>query len=1579
MKRNITKRLAAWFMVLCFVLMQMNLPAGCLKLDLSFLTAHAEEQDTMMTWQSNKSTGHPILYEKNNDGTNTVTANRYNVPLAEKIESEGVKLDQNVVIAEENGTVTINGTIYTVTRIADNCFAGQQNFTTITIPKTVTTIGNSAFSECAFNTITFQEESQCKTIGEKAFYKCTRLGSTGETIELPNQLSQLGASAFESCEQLQKVTFTSPYVSIGASAFTLDKALVAVVLPKELPPNEAGNTETLAGSGIFKDCPKLKAVNIPNQANIPNETFSGCTDLCSINAESVTSATSNVDRTDLDFAKTLTNVETIGASAFKNTKFATIRFSKTNTTIGAHAFESSSLTGLDFSDCDNSDTALIIGEYAFSQTSDIATPVVFANCITELGDSAFNGSKVKLAYFQYNTNIQSIGDLAFAGSNLSRFVVPDNITKIGKQMFDTCQKLEAVSIPKTLTQIDDYAFQNCKKFSTLQLRAGKLTADTENEGAAVEKDLTNSSIESIGINVFSNSGISSFVLPKAVTTLSDCAFSGCSELSNFTFAATNTANKNYIIGKEVFRGCSKLKSVSIPYGVSSLGTGVFTNCENLQSVTIGTNNTDHSTYKTLSRTVFSNCAKLKSFTLSKTCTSIDNDAFNGCSSLTSVSNTSQLTGIGGSAFKGCISFTGFDGTNKLALPANVTSLGQYAFSECTNITELTSTALLNTIQKGTFSKCSKLTKINLGENVNTIDGEAFSDVPLKEIIFNAYNVMKINQTSFNFSATNLTYLTCYENLIEEYQKLFGKYGITIDSDVFHGLKRTTEGTTTKYDSFKAPISDSGVTLKKGDAFNIKDASGAEATNSITWSIADTTIASCTQNESGSEVTVKGIKIGQTTLIGEVNDTDKKIVFTAYVVPNPNNAITNPYVTEPQIFDVSTLSDSELASDESILAAITKHNISSLSSGTIYYDKNNKKTTSKTLYATATLETPGSATEDALYWSCQDSSVKISDIQALNDTTVVQCEKTLYKGSLIKVTPTAENGTIGIQVTTSKEKTSKSAQLAIKPVVQQISATQKISVQVHQQNVNINTIASIKKEPATSTETLLYSIPEAQQDIATIDKSGNLTANKIGKVIVTVSSSETATQTEIEVTVCNPIKDVAITKTEANNTPTTVAKSSTIDIFQGEAINLSFESSVLDPKLASTDKLNFAVTSPGVATAGTPTVVNNITSLTVTAAGTGSTKLTITGTESKFTTDITIRVKTALNSISIDEKDQKQTVSLGETQDLSKFVKSNPVNHNETLTWESNNTSVATVTEKGVVTAVSPGTALITVYCHRTGKSAQFTITADNTITAATITPTTIGTKEKPFYPGASESLKLEITKKNESFPAADTGITWSSSNEQIVTVSGGSLTGATITAVKAGPANIIVKNASGRQLASISVTVTQPTISLENTNVTLYTKIAKRRSYTIKPIINGNDKTVTYKVTKGSKYIKVNSKGKVTYKSKKKIGSGVVTVTANGVSTILNVTINKTAKKKLSVSNSAGELKKKTITVKKSLGTCSSRYTASWVALKVTYKSSKKKVASIDDKGMIKLKKKGTTKITTTVDGYKMTYTLKVK
>ena len=1586
MKRNITKRLAAWFMVLCFVLMQMNLPAGCLKLDLSFLNAHAE--DTMISWQYDK-TSPFITYQINADGV-TVTANKYDAQKTEHNVDLGT-MDKELHIADDNGKITDNnGTSYVVTGIADSCMSGIQTFISVVIPKTVTRIGNGAFQNCweNFQTITFQEGSQCVSIGNNAFYDCKKLGTQGETLVLPKSLQSVGNGAFTNCTSLKTVDFTSEWTTIGKEAFLKNTSLTTVHLPESLPPTSAGSAATLTGAATFSGCTNLVAVNIPNQTEIPAETFKGCSQLCTTYADVNNTKVNKEElikdgKASLDFTSgSLSNVTTIGANAFEGTSFDSLVFSKAITLIDSAAFQKSSVTTISFSHCDE-DTSheLVIGDNAFAKTSKIdqGTPIVFANCITKLGDSAFLSSKVAQAYFHAGTKIKTIGKAAFSGAALTRFVIPDCIDTISENMFNSCINLDTVSIPKTLTTIGAGAFNNATAFSNLQLRSQALNEKTEQEGAGVEPDLTNSNIETIGKEAFKGSGLTSFTLPKKVTNLAAETFSGCSQLTTFKFLAGSSATTPYTFGQSVFYKCSVLTNIAIPYGIENWSTGVFDGCSKLENVTVGSNGTDASSYEKLPANTFKDCEKLEEFKLPSTCTIIDSSAFKNCSSFTKISPTSQLETINLSAFENCTSLTGFEGASTLALPAGLMTLGGNAFAGCTKLTAVTSTGLIPTVSTSTFAGCTNLTSVHLGSKVSSIGSKAFDNVPIKELEFGNTTATTFLKDSFNFDGASLTSLTCYEDQQETYRKNFeDKCGIIIPSTKFKTKQRPADDVSQKTPDFEIGIGTTK-TLTKNNDFTLKDASGGSATSNISWKIADESIATMTSATDGSTVTVTGKTIGKTSLVGTVIGTTCSIVYAVYVTPSnaSTSSITNPY-SAVTIYDVSSLTDAELASNATIEAAIKDANIQPLSNGKIYYDSNGTKTETKTLYVAGTLTAAGATSTDALFWRfTNDTSAAIATMTAPAGTEEIQNKQTYYKGSLIRLAPSTDAGKISVDaVSITNQK--RTVTFSIQKVVQQISAAKSINVQVHQ-TVNLNNIASIKKEPATSAETLLYSIPEEQQDIATIDASGNLTANKMGKATVTVSSSESATRTTIEVNVCNPIKGVTITKTEANNTPTTISDKATIDVFQGEVLNLNFETQISDPTQNSTDQLQFAVTTPAIATIGTPVVENNVVHLTVTASGTGSTPLTIKGTESNFTTTLTLRVKTALNSISVDETDKNKTVAIGDSLDLSKLVKSNPTNHNETLTWESNNTSVATVTERGVVTTVSPGTALITVYCHRTGKSAQFTITADNTIVSAKTTPTAIGSSDEPFYPGASKSVTLEITKKNESFPASDAGITWSSTNEDVATVSGGSLTGATITAVKAGRTNVVVKNASGKQLASIAITVATPTIKLETSNVTLYTKIAKRKSYTIKPIINGHDKTVTYKVTKGSKYVKVNSKGKVTYKNKKKIGAAIVTVTANGVSATLSVNIDKVTKKKLSVSNSAGQIKKKTITVKKSAGTCTSRYTASWNALKITYKSSKKKVASIDSKGLIKLKKKGTTKITTTVDGYKMTYTLKVK
>ena len=72
-------------------------------------------------------------------------------------------------IADDNGKITDdNGNSYVVTGIADSCMSSIQTFISVVIPKTVTSIGNGAFQNCweNFQTITFQEGSQCTSIGK---------------------------------------------------------------------------------------------------------------------------------------------------------------------------------------------------------------------------------------------------------------------------------------------------------------------------------------------------------------------------------------------------------------------------------------------------------------------------------------------------------------------------------------------------------------------------------------------------------------------------------------------------------------------------------------------------------------------------------------------------------------------------------------------------------------------------------------------------------------------------------------------------------------------------------------------------------------------------------------------------------------------------------------------------------------------------------------------------------------------------------------------------------------------------------------------------------------------------------------------------------------------------------------------------------------------------------------------------------------------------------------------------------------------------------------------------------------------
>ncbi len=77
-------------------------------------------------------------------------------------------------------------------------------------------------------------------------------------------------------------------------------------------------------------------------------------------------------------------------------------------------------------------------------------------------------------------------------------------------------------------------------------------------------------------------------------------------------------------------GCSSLKSVTIPDGVTEIGEDAFGGCSSLTSITIPDGVTE------ISREAFSGCSPLKSVTIPESVTEIGTRAFNGCDSLTDI-------------------------------------------------------------------------------------------------------------------------------------------------------------------------------------------------------------------------------------------------------------------------------------------------------------------------------------------------------------------------------------------------------------------------------------------------------------------------------------------------------------------------------------------------------------------------------------------------------------------------------------------------------------------------------------------------------------------------------------------------------------------------------------------------------------------------------------------------------------------------------------------------------------------------------------------------------------------------------
>jgi hypothetical protein len=344
-------------------------------------------------------------------------------------------------------TIPTNINSLTVTTIGYEAFV-HSSLTSITIPGSVTSIGEYAFNYCTSLT-NATIDNGVTNIGEGAFYICTSLTS----VTIPRSVTNIGETAFYLCTSLTSVTIPNSVASIEGYAFAYCTSLTSVTIPNSFTRFE----------GVFADCPNLKNVTFDNGVtNIGGLEFSSCYSLTNVIIPA--------------------SVASIGGGAFDDcTSLAAITVATNNPAY-------SSANGVLF---DKSQTMLIqypggliggsytipnsvtsIGVQAFAYCTSLAS-VSIPNSVTSIGEGAFDYCP-SLTSVTIPNSVTNIGEVVFEDcTGLTNVTINNSV--ISSDEFIGCSSLTSVTIPNSVTNIGSYAFYYCPSLTSVYFQGNSPT------------------------------------------------------------------------------------------------------------------------------------------------------------------------------------------------------------------------------------------------------------------------------------------------------------------------------------------------------------------------------------------------------------------------------------------------------------------------------------------------------------------------------------------------------------------------------------------------------------------------------------------------------------------------------------------------------------------------------------------------------------------------------------------------------------------------------------------------------------------------------------------------------------------------------------------------------------------------------------------------------------------------------------------------------------------------------------------------------------------------------------------------
>ena len=400
-----------------------------------------------------------------------------------------------------------------VTSIGDAAFQNCSNLTYMYISRGLTQIKPSTFSECA-SLLSITIPDSVTIIDESAFRYCSLLNE----LRIGDWVSSIGAYAFDGCSKLSELVLPPSVVRLGQGAFThCVSTNFSVTMSNDFYDEDEDPLLLFFGGTNWNMFQAAFVVN-PNTTNIHN--------ICLLNGYYTFSPSNGNTLTATDVYNTISSLR-LSSNYTSKTYIAYIR-----------------------------NDVEIIGDGAFQMSTNLTT-IYLSTTVKTIGSGAFQGC-IALNTFTINnfthSQLATIGDRAFIGTDINMAIIPDSTTYIGKWAFYKVLVSEVIFYPGTkIDIIDDYCFASCTNLKTLRLP---------------------NKINSIGKYAFSNCiGLTEILFPSTLKSIGEYAFEGCTNLGWVNIPSSVT-----YIGQNAF------SRLSPDFGAVSISSQYSSNISNLFSV-----------------------------------------------------------------------------------------------------------------------------------------------------------------------------------------------------------------------------------------------------------------------------------------------------------------------------------------------------------------------------------------------------------------------------------------------------------------------------------------------------------------------------------------------------------------------------------------------------------------------------------------------------------------------------------------------------------------------------------------------------------------------------------------------------------------------------------------------------------------------------------------------------------------------------------------------------------------------------------------------------------------------------------